>query len=92
MAQAVHAAGFSSRLGPELPADTHAVVVTVADEPALLRLEVALQQQGIAHSPIREPDEPYAGALMAIGIQPQSRGHVLRSLTGALPLYKGKVG
>lgn len=47
-----------------------------------------LQRRGIAHRAIREPDPPYCGALMAIGIEPVVDRRVLKKVTGSLPLLK----
>jgi hypothetical protein len=85
MAQTIHAAGESSP--GNLPPATRAVALAVPDEAALLRLEQELIAAGVAHRAIREPDAPYNGALMAIGIVPQPR-EPLRPLLGKLTLLK----
>ncbi len=84
-AQLVHAAGASSP--GNIPSDTHAVVLAVADENELLELEQALFVAGISVHPVREPDAPYNGALMAIGIPPQPRTHI-RNYLRHLPLLR----
>lgn len=86
LAQTVHAAGESAQM-MEVPPNTHAVVLSVPDEQALLAIEAKLMDNGIAISSIREPDAPWDMALMAIGIQPQPRAK-LKKLLGNLPLYK----
>jgi hypothetical protein len=83
-AQLTHAAGESVRA--PLPAGTHAVVLAALDEAALARLEERLALAGIAHVAIREPDPPWSGALMALGLEPtHDRARVRRAL-GRLPL------
>ncbi len=73
-AQLVHAAGESSP--GALPPDTHAVVLQVADEAELLLVHQRLVDAGIAHVLVREPDAPYLGAAMAIGVPPQPRDNL----------------
>lgn len=87
IAQTIHAAGESSPGGQFLPSDTRAVALSVPDEAALLRLEDELRTAGINFRAIREPDAPYHGALMAIGIQPQPRAN-LRPLLQHLELIR----
>jgi hypothetical protein len=65
-AMIIHAAGESSP--GALPPGTHAVALAAADETHLLRIERRLIFERIPHVAIREPDPPYAGALMAIGL------------------------
>lgn len=77
-AQIVHAAGESSP--GNLPADTHAVVLAVPDERALLEVEERLLKADVCFAAIREPDAPWAGALMTIGIKPQERTTLRRLL------------
>jgi hypothetical protein len=94
-AQLVHASGESARLVADLPKDTHAVVCAVQDEAALVAVEAALTALGLPHAAIREPDEPWAFALMAIGIAPlaphQLTGEAKRFLR-RLPLFKRRKG
>ena len=85
-AQLIHAAGESAP--GDLPSGTIAVALAARDEAHLLELEAQLRQLGIAHRAIREPDAPWCGALMAIGIEPvRDRAH-LRGVTGSLPLLR----
>ena len=86
-AQLLHAAGYSARLASELPPDTHAVAL-LTDADGLARLEYQLQRDGIAHAAIREPDPPYLGELVAIGVAPQSRNATLRKLLSRFPLIE----
>lgn len=86
LAQTVHAAGESAQ-NTVVPPNTHAVVLAVPDEHTLLRYEAKLLRNGIAITAIREPDEPWNGQLMTIGIKPQSREKIKKLLSN-LPLYK----
>jgi len=81
----VHAAGESSP--GNLPHDTHAIVLSVPNEPALAALAERLTKAGVAHVTIREPDAPWNDALMAIGLAP-GRKEVLRKHLSSLPLLK----
>lgn len=67
-AQLVHAAGESVR--GELPPGTRAVVLAVHDERSLVRVAARLHDLGVPHRLIREPDPPWCGAAMAIGVCP----------------------
>ena len=71
-AQLLHASGESARLAP-LPPGTHAVLLEVEGQDPLLQLEAILTRQGIPHAAVREPDEPWCGQLMAIGLAPLRR-------------------
>lgn len=86
LAQTVHAAGESAQ-NTTVPSDTHAVVLSVPDEHTLLSYEAKLLRNGLELSAIREPDEPWNGQLMAIGIKPQPR-EKLKKLLSNLPLYR----
>lgn len=79
MVAAVHAAGESSP--GFLPLDTYAVVLSVPDEAALLRLHAREE----LHVLIREPDPPFNGQALAIGFVPGPRER-FRFLS-QLPLY-----
>lgn len=85
LAQTIHAAGASSP--GSLPQNTHAVALQVADEEALLRVSSRLDEGGIEHVLIREPDEPYHGAATAIGCRPVLR-EVLRPYLKRLALFR----
>lgn len=67
-AQLVHAAGESA--GGELPPGVRAVVLAVPDERSLVRVAARLHDLGVPHRVIREPDPPWCGAAMAIGMCP----------------------
>jgi hypothetical protein len=83
-AQLTHAAGESSPGG--LPSGTRAVVLAVDDEPQLVRVEERLRVADLAHVAIREPDAPWAGALMAIGIVPLRERAAVRRVLGRMAL------
>lgn len=85
-AQLIHAAGESSPGG--IPEGTFAVCLGAQDEDQLLELERKLIASNIKHTAVREPDAPYNGALMAIGIEPVEDRTVLRPITGNLPLLR----
>lgn len=85
-ASLVHAAGESSPGG--LPEGTNAVVLTVPTEEDLWRLSRALEDAGIGHKRIVEPDVPWSGALMAIGLLPVTDRKGVRRLTSSLPLLR----
>ncbi|NJK32610.1 MAG: hypothetical protein HC927_09480 [Deltaproteobacteria bacterium] len=85
-AQLIHAAGESVR--GALPEHTIAVALAADDEAHLLALERELRRLGIAHRAIREPDPPWNGALMAIGLEPVRDRARLRAVTGKLRLLK----
>lgn len=86
LAQTTHAAGESAQ-NCKVPPNTHAVVLAVECEEALRMVERKLLQANIEISAIREPDAPYLGQLMAIGVKPQTR-EKLRKLLANLPLYR----
>jgi hypothetical protein len=67
--------------------EMHAIVLTVPDEPALAALGERLTKGGVAHVTIREPDAPWDGALMSIGLVPARREELKRHLS-SLPLLK----
>ncbi len=84
-AQIVHAAGESSP--GNLSPGTHAVVLTTPDEAALHAVAVRLEAAGISFVRIEEPDAPYLGQLMALGVRPGRKEVVGRPLS-SLPLLK----
>lgn len=85
-AQLIHAAGESA--GGELPASTIAVALSARDEAQLLAIEQQLRRLAIPHRAIREPDPPWNGALMAIGIAPVRDRGAVSGVTGALGLLR----
>lgn len=54
----------------------YAIALTEPDEAALEALSFRLFQLGIPHKRIIEPDAPYNGQLMALGIPPMPRGQI----------------
>ena len=84
-AQLTHAAGESSE---RIPSGTYAVVLSADNESHILKIESKLVQLGIEHHAVREPDEPWNGALMAIGISPTKDRSMVRPVTRALRLLK----
>lgn len=82
----MHAAGESSP--GDLPSTTFAVVLAASDEAQLEQIEQDLRGRRIEHRAIREPDSPWDGALMAIGIQPVLDRSLLKPVTGGLSLLR----
>ena len=85
-AQLIHAAGESSP--GDLPKNTFAVALSAKSESHLGFIEQKLQRLNIPHHAIREPDEPWCGALMAIGIPPVEDRELIKKATSSLPLLK----
>lgn len=86
-AQVIHAAGESVS-GP-VPSGTHAVALAAPDERTLVRVEERLVEHGVPHRAVREPDAPWHGALMAIGIEPMAANNQdLRRVVKRLRLLK----
>jgi len=85
-AQLIHAAGESSRA--RLPPHTFAIALAARDEAHLESIEAALRRLDIPHCAIREPDPPWNGALMAIGIVPVADRGVVKPITGSLKLLR----
>lgn len=83
----IHAAGESSP--GQLPPETRAIALHVPGEEALLSFEQQLQKSGFGFTSIREPDMPWNGQLMAIGLKPTPRTKELRRLMARLPLAGG---
>lgn len=84
-AQLVHAAGHSSP--GKLPPGTFAIALSCVDEEELRALSKRLESSGIAHECINEPDEPYNGQLMAIGLPPSYKS-TYRKFLSNLPLIR----
>jgi len=70
-----------------LPDGTHAVVLTVPDEPSLRCVAARLTLARVAFVPITEADAPWTGQLMALGLQPQ-RKEAVKRFVSSLPLLK----
>jgi hypothetical protein len=81
----VHAAGESSP--GSLPEDTHVVVLVARDELHLALVAEHLEAAGIAIVRVHEPDPPYQGTLMAVGVKP-ARKEVVRRHVSSLPLLR----
>ena len=81
-AQLVHAAGET---GPTEPG-THAIVLSARDQEHLLKIEQQLKNYKIRHHSVREPDPPWNGELMAIGLYPTSDRSTLKPVTKKLKL------
>lgn len=60
----------------------------VPDERALVRLEAQLAAEQISAVAIREPDPPWNGQLMAIGVRPQLDGSWRRGALKRLQLIR----
>ena len=80
----IHAAG-ESIAGP-VARGTHAVALAAEDERALLDVAARLTRRGIQHVLIREPEPPWHGAAMAIGLAPVPDRREVRRVLGGLPL------
>lgn len=78
-AQLIHAAGESST--GNLPRGTFALALAAKDEAHLWNISQLLITEGIMHKLILEPDAPYNGALMAIGIIPGPRAKIKKILS-----------
>ena len=81
----VHAAGESSP--GNLADDTHAIVLTARDELDLALVADRLEVSGVGLVRVHEPDAPYNGALMALGLRP-ARKESLRRFLSSLPLLR----
>lgn len=84
-AQLIHAAGESAS-GVE--SGTYAVALAAKDEAHLEFIEARLRRLCIPHKAIREPDPPWNGALMAIGIEPVLDRQPLKKVTKNLKLIR----
>jgi peptidyl-tRNA hydrolase len=78
-AQLIHAAGESST--GNLPRGTYAIALAANDEKHLWNISQLLITEGIMHKLILEPDAPWNGALMAIGIVPGPRKRLKKILS-----------
>jgi len=86
VAQTIHAAGESCD-GP-LPSGTYAIALSVPDEASLRSLAERLWDSEVPHKVIMEPDAPYNGQAMAIGIFPTTERERVRRVTSSLPLVR----
>jgi len=64
----------------------YAIALAAPSELALEQLAAELDDAGLRHRCVKEPDSPWDGALMAIGICPTPDKKLLRRFTGKLPL------
>lgn len=78
-AQIVHAAGESSP--GNLPEGTYAIALQARDEVHLALIAKRLRLAGVRFTMIREPDAPYRGALMALGLHPARKEELRRHLS-----------
>jgi hypothetical protein len=62
-------------------------VVLAASPEQLAALARALLEEDLPHVLVREPDEPWRGALMAIGVVPAHRERVRRTVAHLRPLH-----
>ncbi len=64
-------------------------MLAARDEEHLRTIESRLVDHDVLYTAIHEPDEPYNGQLMAIGLAPipRSQGRFLSNL----PLYRGQI-
>jgi len=89
VAQTVHAAGETALPGG-VPSGTRAVALAAKNEQHLLKIANQLRSRLISFKVIYEPDSPWNGAAMAIGLYPtQNRKPIKRALS-RLPLIKEK--
>ena len=84
--QLTHAAGET---GPANPG-THAVVLSAKNKDHLLKIERQLIAHKIKHHSVREPDLPWNGEIMAIGLYPTSDRASVKPVTKRLKLLGGK--
>lgn len=73
--QAAHAAGESCFDGPA-PKETRVVALVAESAQDLIELAGRLQEAGIPHALICEPDEPYYGSATAVGVSPCERDRI----------------
>jgi len=62
--------------------------LSARDENHLLKIEQQLSNYKIKHHSIREPDSPWNGALMAIGLYPTSDRRAVKPITKKLKLLQ----
>jgi peptidyl-tRNA hydrolase len=84
-AQVVHATGESVEERHE--EGTYAVVLTAPGEQELEALAKRLEAAQVPCVRVYEPDAPYHGALMALGLRP-ARKEALRRHVSSLPLLR----
>lgn len=85
-AQIVHAAGES--VERKVQSGTHAIVLAVKNEEHLLETYEKLNLLKIPNVLIAEPDPPWCGQFMAIGIKPTKDRKYIKKALSRLPLLK----
>lgn len=86
----VHAAGASAQLpGAAATAPPTTAVALAASVDELCALSQILDVACVPHVFVREPDEPWRDAPMAIGVVPMARARV-RRLLAHLPLVRAE--
>jgi hypothetical protein len=83
-AQLLHAAGESAT--PLPLSGTRAVCLAAKDEQELLKIALRLDRRQIPYKLIREPDLPWNGQAMAIGLHPTQDRKPIRRALSRLPL------
>jgi hypothetical protein len=92
-AMIVHAAGLSAQLpGASSAAPPTVAVALLASVDELARLHDRLVDADIPSVLVREPDEPWGDAPMAIGVVPTSRERVRRYLSHLRCVAGGRRG
>lgn len=86
-AMIIHATGESCEGHPK---GTHAYALLARDEEHLLELAGRLWDAEIPHVVVDEPDEPYNGQAMSIGIFLTQDKAKIDKVTSSLPLVGGK--
>jgi hypothetical protein len=84
-AQIIHAAGHSAPVS--LPDSTYAIALSIRDEADLRALSERLEKAQVPFRAIHEPDAPYHGQLMALGLEPNYKSRFKKFLSN-LPLIK----
>lgn len=84
MANTIHAAGESAGVPP----GTFAVALATADQVELEQVESRLSALQVPYARIVEAEGPYAGQLMAIGVEPIRDRSLLRKAVSSLPLIR----
>ena len=64
------------------------MVLAVKTEEELLAVEQKLLELSIPHRAIREPDAPWNGQLMSIGLIPSKKTDTIKKCLSNLPLLK----
>lgn len=79
----IHAAGESAH---GVVPGTYAVALVAKDERELLKVESRLKEADVPYAAFREPDHPWNGSLMSIGIEPVKDRRMVRRLLRGLSL------